>query len=162
MQEEKIKPIGETENSWTTAILSAPRVFKNYWWTQNDVNKNTSGGFRGWLHGEFQPGQPGWKKVPITWNISALKQKKLKSEMNPVCQSSFQPGMKFFHATTWDFSARLAQTGLKLSARGEIQLGLKLFSCNRELCFPLAHRAKRGARVLILTCVESFYTCGDY
>ena len=27
---------------------------------------------------------------------------------------------------------------------------------------PLAHRAKRGARVLILTCVESCYTRGIY
>ena len=25
---------------------------------------------------------------------------------------------------------------------------------------PLTHRAKRGTRVLILTCVESCYTCG--
>ena len=27
--------------------------------------------------------------------------------------------------------------------------------------YPLAHRAKRGARVLISTYVESFYTRGD-
>ena len=36
-----------------------------------------------------------------------------------------------------------------------------LLSIMRKVCFrvyPLAHRAKRGARVLISTCVESFYT----
>ena len=31
-----------------------------------------------------------------------------------MCQSLFQPRLKFFHAVTWDFSAQVAQTGLKL------------------------------------------------
>ena len=31
----------------------------------------------------------------------------------------------------------------------------------RVKIYPLAHRAKRGARVLISTCVESCYTRGD-
>ena len=30
-----------------------------------------------------------------------------------------------------------------------------------HLRYPLAHRTKRGARVLISTCVESFYTRGE-
>ena len=32
----------------------------------------------------------------------------------------------------------------------------------RVKIYPLAHRAKRGARVLISTCVESGYTRGDW
>ena len=47
-------------------------------------------------------------------------------------QSSFQSGLKFFRAITWDFSSR--PTRLKISAR-VAQTWLKLSSCNRELRF---------------------------
>ena len=38
---------------------------------------------------------------------------------------------------------------------------IKLFKLNAPSPYPLAHRAKRGARVLILTCVECCYTRRD-
>ena len=92
-----------------------------------------------WVRGWWGPQQTGLKEVPITWNISGRIETEIGSKprqefvgilccfgnlhlLTPV-NHFLQSGLKFFRGITWDFSARAAQTGLKLP------------SCNRELRF---------------------------
>ena len=56
--------------------------------------------------------------------------------------------MKFFRAITWDFSAGVAQTGLKFQPR------LKLSSCNRELLFSSILSEDRAEILAWLTGLE--------
>ena len=103
--------------------------------------------------GKFQSGRPGWKKP---WLHKTFQPGlKLKSEVYPgrnlsvafvvlaICifprlSIIFRARVGIFRAITWDFSAQVAQTGLKLS------------SWNRELCFSSIlpeGRAETSARL---------------
>ena len=94
-------------------------------------------GHKGWLHGEFQPGQIfqrlGWKTNSITWEISARTETECEGENRcflylflytrvPLMRLCiFSPCWNFL-SITWGISAR--STGLKIASR-EAQTGLK-------------------------------------
>ena len=96
----------------------------------------------------FSPAEQVEKKPRLHENISARAETEIESEprqefvgslccfgnLHPATPVNhlFSPGLKFHRVITWDFSAW--STGLKFSARVG-QTGLKLSSCNREFCF---------------------------
>ena len=51
---------------------------------------------RAWLHGEFQPGQPGWNFVAITWRTSAWAEILASAPKSlRMSKLTIQPGLKF-------------------------------------------------------------------
>ena len=88
-----------------------------------------------WLHGEFQPGlkfqpsQPGWNFVAITWRTSA------RAEILASAPNMKLRAKSLRRINVMKILARFEQTGLGFSARAELRPGLNPSPCNRQFDF---------------------------
>ena len=155
----EISTRAEIQLGLTFSPCNRKRLFKK-------ICSGGRGEISAWLTGlKFQPAHrglkfccdymasfsPGWN-LKLRWKVGDRYLVSLKTQSLSKLKLTFQPGLKFWcdYMRFFWISARaenpspVSQTGLEISARAEIQPGLKFSPCNRKRLFKKICSGGRG------------------